>query len=63
MGGRDSKDAFDSLETRQQQSRTLIIKNKDASLLTKGHCRDLFANIRDYYGSGWVGPGLTRIFF
>ena len=19
--------------------------------------------IRDYYGSGWVGPGLTRIFF
>ena len=20
-------------------------------------------NIQDYYGSGWVGPGLTRIFF
>ena len=25
--------------------------------------RKKIPNIRDYYGSGWVGPGLTQIFF
>ena len=28
----------------------------------KGLCKEK-KNIRDYYRSGWVGPGLTRNFF
>ena len=31
---------------------------------TKGLGKEFFfPKIRDYYGSGWVGPGLTRNFF
>ena len=29
----------------------------------RGFADNVFPKIRDYYGSGWVGPGLTRIFF
>ncbi len=28
-----------------------------------GRAKKTIPKIRDYYGSGWVGPGLTRIFF
>ena len=29
----------------------------------KGFAKKTIPKIRVYYGSGWVGPGLTRIFF
>ena len=29
----------------------------------RGFAKKKFQKIRDYYGSGWEGPGLTRIFF
>ena len=28
----------------------------------KGLCKEKKKTIRDYYGSGWVGPGLTLNF-
>ena len=31
-------------------------------LLSGARQRCFFRKIRDYYGSGWVGPGLTRFF-
>ena len=31
-------------------------------MLFMGLCKEKNPIIRDYYGSGWVGPGLTRIF-
>ena len=34
-----------------------------AECSTKGICKEKqIPKIRDYYGSGWVGPGLTRNF-
>ena len=36
--------------------------NKKHSAL-RGFAKNFFQKIRDYYGSGWVGPGLTLIFF
>ena len=36
----------------------------ETSTLLRGFAKKKkFKKIRDYYGSGWVGPGLTRIFF
>ena len=29
----------------------------------RGFAKKTIQNIRDYYGSGWVGSGLTRNFF
>ena len=29
----------------------------------RGFAKKKIQKIWDYYGSGWVGPGLTRIFF
>ncbi len=30
--------------------------------LLRGRAKKTIPKIRDYYGSGWVGPGLTRNF-
>ena len=31
--------------------------------MVRGFAKKTIPKFRDYYGSGWVGPGLTRIFF
>ena len=41
-----------------------LLHSRDCLLPCKGLCKEnKIAKIRDYYGSGWVGPGLTRNFF
>ena len=36
---------------------------RDLPIPGKGFCKEFFSpKIRDYYGSGWVGPGVTRNF-
>ena len=38
--------------------------NQNQNSLFRGFAKNFFSQkIRDYYESGWVGPGLTRIFF
>ena len=44
--------------------RESAIFNNNNAVAAKGLCKDKnIPKIRDYYGSGWVGPGLTRILF
>ena len=58
-----ARGAFAALKEEEKDQQ----ENKDKQIqeqCTKGLCKDFFSpKIRDYYGSGWVGPGLTRIFW
>ena len=61
------------MNTKEHVNRTLLEKEvleqekaeiSELLTYTYGLCKEkTIPKIRDYYGSGWVGPGLTRIFF
>ena len=39
-----------------------LLESRPKICAIKGLCKEKNPKIRDYYGSGWVGPGLTRNF-
>ena len=55
---------FDTVSHAPYISKSVIYVRLSLSFFPlRGFAKKKIQKIRDYYGSGWVGPGLTRNFF